>query len=283
MRKSVCDNTLKYIQIQESKLTFNMDKVIDEATSMITFLRERLSDLKKTVLEEGFADFKEEINFFKNVKPHILGKLIYYNAVYGIETSCPVKSGEIYLSYFNCAMSRLKKEYKDDLCKSDFYKYYRSGRTDLDEKFYRLGNVDFAGEIKSFVFEIDLDFSTYYDHKAAHIIANDLLHEYLQLRLNPDILQQSSTSGLQNYADLFWTDSKNALIELIYALHAARSVSNGRLGVGKICMALESILSVELGDMHHAFHRMKVRAGSKTAFLDYLKENLEKYMNKGLD
>lgn len=283
MRKSVCDSTLKYIQIQESKLTFNMDKVIDEASSMITFLRERLSEFKKTILEEGFTDCEEEINFFKNVKPHILGKLIYYNAVYGIETSCPVKSGEIYLSYFNCAMNRLKKEYKDDLCKSDFYKYYRSGRTDLDEKFYRLGNVDFAGEIKSFVFEIDLDFSTYYDHKAAHIIANDLLHEYLQLRLNPDILQKSSTSGLQNYADLFWTDSKNALIELIYALHAARSVSNGRLGVGKICMALESILSVELGDMHHAFHRMKVRAGSKTAFLDYLKENLEKYMNKGLD
>jgi hypothetical protein len=37
-----------------------------------------------------------------------------------------------------------------------------------------------------------------------------------------------------------------------------------------------------LGDIHHAFHRMKVRSGSRTAFLDRLKTSLEEYMDKDI-
>jgi hypothetical protein len=42
------------------------------------------------VLQTGFKDEQQEINFFKNIKPQILGKLIYYNKVFRIETTCPV-------------------------------------------------------------------------------------------------------------------------------------------------------------------------------------------------
>ncbi len=37
--------------------------------------------------------------------------------------------------------------------------------------------------MNSFVFEIDLHFSTYYDYKVARIIANDLLLNYLHLKI----------------------------------------------------------------------------------------------------
>ena len=72
------------------------------------------------------------------------------------------------------------------------------------------------------------------------------------------------------------------MVELIYALHASGAVSNGRVGISKMSMVFEIIFRVKLGDLHHSFHRMKDRSGSKTAFLDHLKANLEKYMDNGL-
>jgi len=74
---------------------------------------------------------------------------------------------------------------------------------------------------------------------------------------------------------VLWTDTKNALIELVYALHASGSVSYGRIGIRKISFALEKLFQINLGDLHHSFHRMKYRAGSRTTFLDQLKSFME--------
>lgn len=59
---------------------------------------------------------------------------------------------------------------------------------------------------------------------------------------------------------------KNALIELIYALHANSSLSHGKIGIRKISLILEKLFQITLGDLHNSFHRMKTRAGSRTTF-----------------
>lgn len=282
MIKSIYDTIVKRIEIQEYKITLDKEKVIKEANQMTFVLQELLNETKNLVAEKGFIDKKQEISFFKSIKPQILGKLIYYNKIYRIETSCPAKGGEFYKTYFENELDKLNKEFKEHFVDSDFYRYIKSGREDLDEKYFSLGNIDIMEGLNSFVFEIDPHFSTYYDYKVAHIIADELLYNYIRNRLNPESEGQSTSLTYINYDDMFWTDSKNALIELIYALYAARSLSNGRLAISKISAITETLFQIELGDFHHAFHRMKVRAGSKTAFLDYLKVSLEEYMNKNL-
>lgn len=72
------------------------------------------------------------------------------------------------------------------------------------------------------------------------------------------------------------------MIELIYALHANGSLSYGKVGIRKISLTLEKLFQITLGDLHNSFHRMKYRAGSRTAFLDQLKSSLEEYMDKDL-
>ena len=47
-------------------------------------------------------------------------------------------------------------------------------------------------------------------------------------------------------------------------------------------MMFQILFGITLGDLHHAFHRMKTRAGSRTAFLDQLKISLEAYMDKDM-
>lgn len=281
MTRSTCEKTLQVIRKAEQEFSLDPEHIIEKSYHMTTVLRGLLSTVKKNVIEKGFSDEKEEINFFKNVKPEILGKLIFYNKVFRIEASCPFVSGKMHHKHYSNELNLLKQEFKDQFYNTDFYRYYRTGRTEWDHHFFCLGKIDLHEGVSSFVFEIDTDFSTYYDYKVARIIANELLYEYLLSKIEPDkdeimlFSQDNNTSR-----DFFWTDSKSALIELIYALHASGSISHGKAGIRKISKVFQMLFRIQLGDVHHAFHRMKDRTDSKSIFLDQLKSSLKQHMEK---
>jgi len=285
MQKSIFNEALTKIKKEEQKISFKSATIIEEAYQMTLLLNELLTELKTWVLAKGFKSAFEEIYFFKIVKPEVLGKLIFYNKVYRIETSCPVNNGKLFMKYFTKHVELLKSSYQDELCTTDFYKYYKAKRSDLDEIFFRLNHIDLQGGLNSFVFEVDAKFSTYYDYKLSKIISSELLYQYLTQRLNSVNHEKDEQQQLTDtyHKDLYWTDSKNALIELIYALYAAGSIANGRVGISKMSSLFEVMFHVKLGDLHHSFHRMKDRSGSRTSFIDQLKYSLEKYMNKNLD
>ena len=120
----VLNKILSEIQHQEDKLSSQMMQTADEAYQMTLFLKEMLFTIKMKVLQTGFKDEQQEINFFKNIKPQILGKLIYNNKVFRIETTCPVSTGRIHQSYFENQLKILKSEYKESISNEDFYRYY---------------------------------------------------------------------------------------------------------------------------------------------------------------
>ncbi|UPZ16234.1 RteC domain-containing protein [Flavobacterium humidisoli] len=282
MIQSAYKDVLYSIVKKEQEISLESVHVIDESYRMIIFLQDLLSGMKKQVLEHHFTEANEEIEFFRIIKPQILGKLIYYNKVYRIETSCPVNGGKMYYKYFSGELQHLKNEYKEHICNSDFYRYYRSGRTDRDHDFFKLGRINLNTGLNSFIFEVDTQFSTYYDYKVSRIIADELLYNYLIIKINPvdkpDVVLQNAEST----KDIFWTESKNALIELIYALYTSGAISNGKTGIRKISLIFQMVFRIQLGDIHHAFHRMKERADNRTLFLDQLKSSLDQYMDKDL-
>jgi|SRR5690554_1890109 len=281
MIKGIYKDVLEQIHKEEKSLGLKTDNVIDESYHMIAYLQNLLKELKLYVLENGFVNVREEIDFFKKVKPQILGKLVYYNKVCRIETTCPMNTGKIYTTYYLSQMKKLKKEFKEHNFNSEFYRYYRSKRTEKDNIYFRLGHINFYDGLNSFVFDIDPAFSTYYDYKIARIMANELLYSYLNLKIYQDIPKETLSSGIViEDKDVRWTDSKSALIELVYALHVTGSISNGRIGVKKLSLVLQELFNIELGDIHHTFYRMKDRSGERASFLSYLKNSLEQYMDK---
>lgn len=281
MKHSLQHITLE-IHNKEDKILSQSKRLIDEAYEMTLYLQDLLFTVKKNIIDEGFKSEAEEIQFFRTIKPQILGKLIYYNKVYRIETTCPVNNGKMYYSYFSAQLANLKREYIEHICNTDFYRYYRSGRTDRDHVYFKRGNINYHDGLNSIVFEIDAEFSTFYDYRTARIISNELLYTYLLTKINPDENPDAIFQKSESSKDIFWTDSKNALIELTYALYASGAISHGKLGVRKISLMFQILFGVTLGDLHHSFHRMKTRAGSRTAFLDQLKISLEEYMDKDL-
>ena len=279
---SSLNHIISEIQRKEKAISLTSPNEIDEAYQMTIYLKEYLWSIREDVTKQGFKNHWEEINFFRNIKPYILSKLIYHNKIFRIQTACPVDGGKMYASYFSEQIKELKQEYREHIYNSDFYRYYRSGRTDRDDTYFKRGNINYHDGLNSIVFEIDPAFSTFFDYKIARIIANELLYSYLLTKINPDegpdmILQKQESSK-----DIFWTDSKNALIELVYALHASGVISHGKIGIRKISLMFQILFHIPLGDLHHSFHRMKTRAGSRTAFLDQLKISLEEYMDKDL-
>ena len=280
--KIVLNKILAQIHHQEEKFSSQMMPTAEEAYQMTLFLKEMLFNIKAQVVQDGFTNEQQEIDFFKNIKPQILGKLIYYNKVFRIETTCPVSNGKIHQSYYENLLKTLKLQYKETICNEDFYRYYRAGRIDRDHTYFRLGQINYHDGLKSGVFEIDLSFSTYFDNKIAHIIANELLYTYMLTKIspeeNPDLILLNGEAN----KDISWTNSQNALIELIYALYASNSIAHGKIGIRKLALIFQVLFRTPLNDIHHSFHRMKTRAGSRTAFLDQLKISLEEYMDKDL-
>ncbi|MGV0926670.1 RteC domain-containing protein [Empedobacter sp. ULE_I145] len=279
MRKSL-GTIITEIQEQERKLSVTCSGLIEEAFQMTVFLQELLVSAKECVLSSGFDNEAKEIEFFKMLKPQILGKLIYYNKLYRIETSCPVNNGKMYHTYFSNHLTELKIEFREHICNSHFYRYYRSGRMDKDSEYFKRGQINYLDGLNSYVFEIDPQFSTYYDYKVARIIANDLLYAYLLTKISPEENPDTFFQNTDDIKELSWTDSKNALIELMYALYASGAISGGKVGIRKLTAISQVLFRISLTDVHHAFHRMKTRAGSRTLFLDQLKQALEEYMDK---
>ena len=276
------NHIISEIQRKENAISLSATNAIDEAYQMMIYLQDYLMSIRERVIKQGFKNHWEEINFFRNIKPYILSKLIYHNKIFRIQTSCPVDGGKMYAGYFSEQLQGLKQEYKEHIYYSDFYRCYRSGRTDRDETYFMLGNINFHDGLNSFVFEIDPLFSTYYDNKVARIIANELLYTYIIQKINDDEVGGSLLAKDLSSDNILWTDTKNALTELIYALYANGSISYGKIGIRKISFVLEKLFQITLGDLHNSFHRMKYRAGSRTAFLDQLKSSLEEYMDKDL-
>ena len=264
------NQTLIKLESEIKELEIETDCSIERIEAVIQLIIKCLSDVKHYVLKRGFKNVDEEIRFFKYQKPIIVSKLIYYNAIYKIETRRPYGNKRT-KKYFVKELKKLKRFFDNNL---DFYKYYRSNNSFVDEKFFVRGKHDIRLWLDTFYFEADHRFSTSHDYKVAKIIANDLIQVYLEDRLNNVNVKKVSNNSLK------WTASKTALTELIYALYSHGVFNNGNTDIKLIAKTFEDAFNIELGDFYHTFMELKARKINRTKFLDSLCEVLIKKMDE---
>lgn len=109
-------------------------------------------------------------------------------------------------------MAKLKRFFDSNL---EFYKYYRTNSTYLDERYFVRGGYDVRLSLDTYYFETDHNFTTSHDYKVAKIIANDLIQVYLEDQLN-----NKNQKKVFAYSSLNWTGSKTVLTELVYGLYS---------------------------------------------------------------
>ncbi|MDM1402378.1 RteC domain-containing protein [Myroides odoratimimus] len=275
-RTTTTKNALSQIIKKEAELGALESVSISSTLEMIEFLKAVLKQIKKQVLLYGFTSQEQEIDFFKNIKPLILGKLIFYNKLYGFKCESPsdIVSAKI---YFQEKLKQLHSEYKKYHLYSDIYKYYKTKASHRDIEYFTTGHINKTHLVNSFSFEINPKFSTFYDYKIARIITYELLSAYL----NNKTTSYNSLIGTATQNAITWSESNSALIELIYALYVTKSVNHGKVKIKKLSKALGQVFQINISDnIHHTFHRMKTRSYSRTMFLDKLKQSLEDYMDQ---
>lgn len=267
-----CHTIINELDDRISELTYEQNNSLVSYENAIVLVLQKIEEVKKHIQEKGFKDAEEEILFFKQLKPQLVSKLIFFNSIYKIETKRPRGGDKIIRKYLNIELSKIKRYFDANL---EFYKYYRTNSTHLDNKYFVRGKHDIKLSLDTYYFEADHNFTTSHDYKVAKIIANDLIQVYLEDQLN-----NNSQKRIWENPPLNWTGSKTSLIELIYSLHSQGSIDNGNADIKIIAKTFENMFNIDLGDFYHSYLELKARKMNRTKFLDSLRDALIKRIDR---
>lgn len=217
--------------------------------------------------------------FFKEIKPEILGFLLYFNKIHTIELKCPNGSNDTLKDYYENELESLTFFFERNL---DFYQYYRSKSTYLDEQYFIRKKNTYKHCIDSVHFIIDKEFSTGYDYKVAKIICNEMLRIYLNKKMHQidkQIIVNKNRSSFP-VSGLKWTGPLVALVEYGYGLDSSKYVNRGKADVKEIMIGLETLFNVDLGDYYRTYISIKDRKLERAKYLKIMIEKLLQRMDE---
>lgn len=259
-------NLLTNVEHELLSLERQSEKIEDHAETAISILQDALEKLKGFLRDYQFKNLEEEVTFFKELKPTLCSRLIFYNQVRKIESKKPpTVTQEYYLSYLN----KINDFHADNVY---LYQYLRMGANYFDEMFFTRQQITIMIDREDLAFEIDTSFTTMWDHRVAQVLANVLLASYLNKKLD-----ELGKNELQNY-NLTWQESKRAIVLLIYALVAKKCFGNAR--IKDVANWVESTLNIKLDDIYNIYKEIKWEKINRTEFLDELKIALLKKMDE---
>ena len=257
----------------------DVDFAMDNALYMVRFIAPMYEQLREMIISYSFPSVEDEICFFKELKPEILSKYIYFNKVYHIELKCPDGSNNCIQEYLSAELDKLTYFFRNNI---EFYQYIRSQSTHLDNFYFTRKSIGTSTipSFESFQYDADPLFSTGYDYKVAKILCNKYLKVYLENRianLNNNV-EHKIVKG-SKYRTICFTGKKNALIELGYALVSSGDINHGNIEIKEFMEYLSSIFNIDLGGYYDAYIAMKERK-DQTSYLNRLIEQLTKRMKE---
>jgi hypothetical protein len=262
---SELEHQLKLIHLETENPTQSAEQAIKSIISV-------LEKLKTFFIKYKSLNKREEIEFFREIKPKFSSKLIYYNEIYSIETNRPLGSKKTIRNYYKVELAKLKVFFKVN---KEFYRYYRTSNNCHDNTYFIRTKYDIKLLLDSYYFQADHRFATSHDYKVAQILANDEIKTFLEEqieKLKRKAIKTQSPSLL--YKSPKWTGSKVELIELIYALHTEGVFNNGVYGLKEVTTFFESAFTIDLGQFNRVFLEIRNRKSDRTKFLNTLKNKL---------
>lgn len=234
-----------------------------------------LLDLKKLVRVQGFSTKYEEIHFFKNIKPQVLSKQLFYNKLLVIEGRRP-KIFVLQETYLKNMLMEHHRFFEENhlICL-----YYWQKESYLDEHYFLRteGKYPNLGEI--FIGFTDPEFSTQHDFTFACIIAYENLIKYLENELDK-LQDHGAIPAIYSHSNMKWTSQKIDLVELAYALHCTNSINHGNIDIKEIAEALSKLFNIELDDYYRTYQDIRTRKTERIKFLDKLKQTLQQRLDE---
>jgi len=252
--------------------------VLECAMRIIDLVNSIMERLKMYVIKNPFTNESEEIYFFKVVKPQFTSKLIYYMKLYRLESERPPGDVKLLKKFLKSELRELQETF---MRHRSFYKYYRSGVTYLDSKYFLRTGQDIHLIPDPQYLIRDASFHTAHDYLVSELLANEKFSSYITSEL-----EKLRNSGRHlpikqtGKKPLIWTESKAALYELIYAVFSVGAINNGNTEIKEIANFFAEGLNVDVGNIYRAAQEMRIRKISRTKFLNKMIKRVEDMWNE---
>jgi len=264
------ENDLSGMKDASEKITVQMEYAIGHCKVALDRMRE-------LVIREGFPDKESEIYFFKEVKPLVYSRLLYYKAIFEIETNRQETDRSGLKKYYQLELKKIMKYMKKNQVR---VQYYRCNYTYLDEQYFTRNNKKVPVEIKDSHSLVHGDFFTSRDHTFSMIRASEMLITYISKELeNLESTDQQTITELTESPQ--WTGKKIDSAELIYALYYARVINGGKITIKELTEIFGKMFDMDLvKDIYRLHTEIQQRKIDRTKFLDYLRSVLQQRLDE---
>ncbi|WP_158871987.1 RteC domain-containing protein [Maribellus comscasis] len=226
-----------------------------------------LLELRDYVNHSDFKNTEEEVRFFKEIKPYALGEYLYYSKLWEILIRQPVTSIRRRKKYLRQMITETQEFFNEN---TEFYLYYRSGSTHLDEKYFVRTEISCTLNCSRFIY--DPFFSTSHDYTLAAIKANEKIAIYCNEELNK--LKRWARYRLVR-SDMTWDLTKRDLMLIVYGIYYTDAVNKGNTSIKDLVKGFESLFNVDLSGYYHIFYEA-IQRQQPFEYLDKMKETLTK-------
>jgi len=267
------DNQLSGVKELSANVTDQMEFAIGRCKIALRKLRER-------VIEEGFPDRQSEIRFFKEIKSVAYGKLLFYQAVFDLESKRQDADVSVIRRYLQKWLYKINEYMEEHHVK---VQYYRCGFKHLDEQYFLRDNSEIPLELKDSRQLLDEEFFTWHDHTFSTIMANEMLSDYIREEIEKlENTGQNCTTRPKSKRQ--WTGKKIQGAELIYALYYAKMIDGGRVTIREFAEIFDQMFGTDLKDDIYRFRaEIQQRKIDRTKFLDFLRSILQQRLDEDDD
>lgn len=267
--KKEIDTKIEQIECSEISM-------INKSLKASRIFADAYNQLKIFILSYTFQSEEEEILFFKEIKPRLCFRLIYYRKLYNIEMDRPTGI-EKQREYLNDLLNSINR-YN---CKRlDFIRYYRSGSSIFDSLYFLRGQADTEQYMETFSHEFDPNFSTNCDFKVAKILANDMLSDYLTREI--EALSENNNLIMGSFGfpaiKLTWKGTKAEFQEQILSWDSAATF--GEVPLTQLHCYIQNVFNIQVdSNLSRVIDDLKTR-NTPTPFIDKMKNALLRRMGR---
>ena len=243
------------------------DDVLSISLEIIQYIEKKLKEIHKWLKKHVFLSVQEEIYFFKELKPKMVSKLLFYKELLKLEASLPPSK------------KKKRKHYEELLTaihqyvttNKEFYEYYRSRTSFRDEDLFVRHCYKDIIRYDCYLINFDSKLSTSHDYNVATIIANDMFTSHLENKLEELNSNNPTTYNPMNNK-ITWTGTKVDMAEMIYGLYYKNTLNDGKADIKEIAKVLCFAFNIEIDDktLYRCLQDIKRRSPIKAVFLQNL-------------
>ncbi len=245
------------------------DDVLMVSLEIIHYIEKKLKEMFIWLKKHVFKTLQEEIYFFKELKPRMVSKLLYYKELLNLESSLP-PSKKNKRKHYDELLSKINQYVVSN---KEFYQYYRSRTTVKDEDLFVRRSYKNIVRDDCCLINFDSKLCTSHDFNVAIIIANDMFTSYLENKLD-ELNGNITTKYIPTNNKITWTGTKIELAEIIYGLYYKKVLNSGRVDIKEIARTLCIAFNIEMDDktLYRYLQDIKKRYPINAIFLQSLSD-----------